>query len=277
MSFIRHIANVHLGFVNLMSIRSNQPRREIPQTSRPRFLGETLSQEPGESFGWHSHDFGQLISAASGSMYVGTLNRVLLLSPAMVIWIPPDVEHWLQYGSENEMLYVDVSRDEAKMLGLECRVIATTPLLRALFSATMPKITCDRSDSHQNALQDLLRHELTAAIEVPLSVAMPDDKRIRGFAQAALDSPGEITSVKTWLSNAAASRKTIERLFVAETGLPPSRWLRHVRILHAVSLLAAGAKVSSVSFDMGYESASAFSYMFRRTIGISPSNFVQKS
>ena len=102
---------------------------------------------------------------------------------------------------------------------------------------------------------------------------MPQDRRIRRFAEAALENPGEVDSFETWLAGAAASRKTIERLFISETGMPPSRWLRHARILHAVSKLAAGEKVSSVALDMGYGSSSAFSYMFRRAIGLSPSDF----
>ena len=238
-----------------------------------RYLGETIRPASGESYDWHSHDFGQLISAASGSMQVGTPNRVLLLSAAMAIWIPPDVEHWMRYGSNNEMRYVDVNREEAAELGAECRVMAVTPLLSALISATMPDATNGRTSHHNAALHDLLRHELVAAEDVPLSIAMPQDKRIRKLAEAALDDPGRWTSVESWLAEAAASRKTIERLFVAETGMPPSRWLRHIRVLHAISRLSAGEKISSVAFSLGYESSSAFSYMFRRTIGLRPRDF----
>lgn len=243
---------------------------------RPRYLGETIKPEPGESYDWHSHDFGQLISAASGSMYVGTPDRVLLLSPAMAVWIPPDTQHWLRYGSNNVMLYVDVNREEADRLGRDCRVIAMTPLLGALFMATMPEGACVREIKHNDALHVLLRHELLAARDVRLSLALPQDARIRGLAQAALDDPGTVRSVEAWLAGAPASRKTIERLFIAETGMPPSRWLRHARILHAVSLLASGQNVTSVAFDMGYGSSSSFSYMFRQTLGVSPSAFVGK-
>ena len=239
----------------------------------PRYLGETVRPTSGESYDWHSHDFGQLISAASGSMYVGTPGRVLLLSPAMALWIPPDVEHWMRYGSNNEMRYVDVRQDEAEKIGAVCRIMAMTPLLSALISGTMPDKGTGRAKDHNEAFHDLLRHELVAAPDVPLSLAMPQDPRIRRFAEAALDDPGLVESVETWLAEAPASRKTIERLFVAETGMPPLRWLRHARILHAISRLAAGEKVSSVAFDMGYASSSAFSYMFRRTLGRSPSDF----
>ena len=245
--------------------------------ARPRYLGEIVSQEIGESHGWHTHEFGQLISASYGSMYVGTRNRVLLLSPAMAIWIPPDAEHWIRYASNNEMLYVDVNREEAKKFGTNSRIVAMTPLLSALMLATMPDVSSDHTRHHTDALHDLLRHELIAARDIPLSIAMPQDRRIHGMAQAALENPGSIASVDAWLMNAAASRKTIERLFLAETGMPPSRWLRHARILHAISQLAAGRKISSVAFDLGYESASAFTFMFRSTLGMCPSSFFRKA
>lgn len=61
----------------------------------PRYLGELVRAKPGERYDWHAHDVGQLAYAASGSMYVGTPDRVLLLSPAMAIWIPPRIEHWM--------------------------------------------------------------------------------------------------------------------------------------------------------------------------------------
>lgn len=256
-----------------MSNPKYHPLSNLGESRVPRYLGEAITSTSGESYDWHAHDVGQLISAASGSMYVGTPDRVLLLSPAMALWIPPGVEHWMRYGSNNEMRYVDVRPDEAESIGALCRIMAMTPLLSALISGTMPDNGTGRTNDHNDALHDLLRHELVAAPDVPLSISMPQDHRICRLAEAALDDPGTIESVESWLAEAPASRKTIERLFANETGMPPSQWLRHARILHAISRLAAGEKVSSVAFDMGYASSSAFSYMFRRTLGRSPSDF----
>lgn len=210
-------------------------------------------------------------------MYIGTPDRVLLLSPAMALWIPPDAEHWMRSGANNEMLYVDVNRAEAQALGPRCRIMAVTPLLSALMAATLPEQVDSRADAHEGALHELLRHEVKTARDVALTVAMPRDKRVRFLAHMALEDPGSITTVESWLATAAASRKTAERVFVAETGMTPSRWLRHAKLLHAVSSLVAGAKVSTVAMDLGYESVSAFSQMFRKTLGVSPSGFSSKA
>jgi len=247
----------------------------MPDMIRPRYIRDIESQEAGQDLGWHTHDFGQFFSAIRGSMYVGTRNRVLLLNPAMAVWIPPDVEHWLGYVSSNEIIYVDVNRAESDKLGTEARIVQMTPLLKVLMRVIPDSERSGFTKPHETALYDLLFHEILAARDIPLSIAMPQDRRISGLAQAALDQPGLIASVDQWLFGASASRKTIERLFIAETGMAPSRWLRQVRILHAVSQLAAGKKISSVALDLGYQSASAFTYMFRSATGLSPRAFRQ--
>ncbi|MBK4216242.1 helix-turn-helix transcriptional regulator [Paracoccus caeni] len=253
---------------HLMPIRD---QRMIFGPTRPRYLAELVGSASGEATDWHSHSFGQLISSISGTMYVGTETHVLLLSPAMAIWIPPDAGHWMRTSSNNEMLYVDVNRAEAVHLGQACRVIAMTPLLNALMRATLPDVA--RSAAHHNTLHDLLQKELVVAPDVPLSLVLPRDSRIRPLALSALNNPGDIVSIQRWLSSAPTSRKTIERLFVSQTGMSPARWLKHARVLHAISRLASGEKISSVALDMGYESASAFGYMFRKSIGQTPGMF----
>jgi AraC-like DNA-binding protein/quercetin dioxygenase-like cupin family protein len=249
--------------------------RTTMTAARPRYLGEMVRSRSGESHDWHCHDFGQLILAALGSMQAGTARHVLLLSPAMVLWIPPDARHWMRTSRGNEMLYVDVNREEAAALGLECRVMAVSPLLAAAMRATLPEASRARDPQHTATLHDLLRAELCAARDVPLSIILPEDRRIRAMAERALDDPAAIGSLDDWLEGAAASRKTVERLFIAETGMAPSRWLRQARALKAVTELAAGEKVVSVALNAGYASPSAFGHMFRQTLGLSPSRFAR--
>ena len=187
---------------------------------RPRYLGEMSTQEPDENGDLHTHDFvnsslpflarcmwdvGPCSVAERGDGCMDTARHKALAA--------------LQFN--NVMVYVDVSRDEANHLGRDCRVVAMNPLLRALFAATMPEVSEVRETSHNVALHVLLRHELLAARDVPLSLKLPKDDRVRGLAEAALNDPGKVCSVEAWLADTPASRKTIERVFNAETGMPP--------------------------------------------------------
>jgi AraC-like DNA-binding protein len=67
--------------------------------------------------------------------------------------------------------------------------------------------------------------------------------------------------------------KTIQRLFVNETGMTFGQWRQQARLLRALELLAAGEKVIDVALALGYESPSAFATMFRKQFDQTPSQF----
>ncbi|MDH6679406.1 AraC-like DNA-binding protein [Rhodococcus sp. LBL1] len=52
-----------------------------------------------------------------------------------------------------------------------------------------------------------------------------------------------------------------------------SEWQRRACVPHAIRRLAAGDSVSTVAADLGYATPSAFSTMFHRVTGSSPSTF----
>jgi AraC-like DNA-binding protein len=63
---------------------------------------------------------------------------------------------------------------------------------------------------------------------------------------------------------------------VAETGLTFGAWRQQARVLEAMGRLGSGAPVTEVALDLGYESVSAFSAMFRRAAGTSPRRYQQR-
>ena len=69
------------------------------------------------------------------------------------------------------------------------------------------------------------------------------------------------------------SKRTLERLFRAETGLTFGRWRQQARLLEALRLIAAGRPVTTVTLDVGYESPSAFIAMFKNALGTTPSRY----
>jgi len=48
-----------------------------------------------------------------------------------------------------------------------------------------------------------------------------------------------------------------------------------VRLAHALSLLSLGGAVTTVAFDVGYNSPSAFTAMFQRAFGVAPSHYFE--
>jgi AraC-like DNA-binding protein len=50
-------------------------------------------------------------------------------------------------------------------------------------------------------------------------------------------------------------------------------WRQQARLIEALARLGAGEPVTTVAFDLGYESPSAFTAMFRRSLGVTPSRY----
>ena len=50
-------------------------------------------------------------------------------------------------------------------------------------------------------------------------------------------------------------------------------WQQNVRLMDALSRLATGNSVTATALDVGYNSPSAFTAMFRRAFGVSPSHY----
>lgn len=92
-----------------------------------------------------------------------------------------------------------------------------------------------------------------------------------GRAMAALHRhPALGWTLEQLAKEAGLSRSALAERFVALVGQPPMQYLAQWRMQLAAGLLANGGKVSSVAFEVGYESEAAFSRAFKKLTGVSP-------
>ena len=63
------------------------------------------------------------------------------------------------------------------------------------------------------------------------------------------------------------------RLFQRELGVSFSQWRQQAVLARAIPLLSQGRPLAQVARELGYQSQSAFSAMFRRAFGESPRAF----
>jgi AraC-like DNA-binding protein len=115
--------------------------------------------------------------------------------------------------------------------------------------------------------------QLRTLSQAPLQVPMPVDPRARALADRLAADPGGAVALDEAAAAVGASRRTLERLFRAETGLSIGRWRQRRRLVHALQLLAEGRSVTHVAHAVGYSTPSAFTVMFHAELGATPRSY----
>jgi len=222
---------------------------------------------------YHAHRRSQLLYGATGVLKVATDDGTWIAPTNQAVWIPGGVPHQVICNCAVSFRTLYIEPDASPQLPTVCRVIEVSDLLRALIleSVTLP---LDYSlQGREGRLMALIVDEICRMPERPMHIPMPRSYRLRRICEGFLSNPAARDDIDDWATRAALSRRSFTRLFRAETGMSVGAWRRQVRLVEAVTRIAAGAPITSIAFEVGYESSSAFSAMFRQSLGMKPSSF----
>lgn len=92
------------------------------------------------------------------------------------------------------------------------------------------------------------------------------------FIDANFASPIELDN---FADEASFSKFHFIRLFKEIYSVTPHQYLIQVRIEKAKTLLQQGNCVSDTCFEVGFESTSSFSGLFRKVVGVTPSAYLK--
>lgn len=210
--------------------------------------------------------------ASRGVLTVTTGAGVWVVPPGRAVWIPAGGTHAVA-TSGRVTLRTLFFRPElsARRLPRHPAALTVSSLVRELVLHAAARNTLSRDCAADRRLAAVIIDQLELLPVAPLELPMPRDERARLAARHIEQRP--ISPLATVARTAGASRRTLERLFQDETGMPLGRWRRRARLIAALKLLADGAPVTVVSDEVGYASASAFVAAFRRELGTTPARY----
>lgn len=220
--------------------------------------------------GTHQHRMGQLLFAQSGCIKITLSDRLCMLPPMRMAWIPPNTMHQAQIKGVvgYRSIYLDTTL--IKPLPSEVRVLEVNPLLRAV----LERIAMSSFDTNweQGAALNVLAvclDEIHAAHHEPVILRLPTDRRLNNFSENELLPP-----LKKFSITIGASEKTISRIFIRETGLTYQQWRQQWRFLKSIELLSERNNISSIANTLGFASDSAFVYFFKNMSGVTPRTYI---
>ncbi|MDE1174708.1 MAG: helix-turn-helix transcriptional regulator [Parvibaculaceae bacterium] len=224
---------------------------------------------------WHRHARGQILMVSTGLLTVQTQQGDWVVPGGHIFWIPPEQDHSLRLCGDFSGFYVYIEQSACAALPRKFGTAATPALLREAISRIATWTERPDPGSPEARIEAIVIDEVAA---LPLEreyLPMPAHPGIMQIARRIMTNPAEGQSLEALASDVGLSRRTITRRFVQETGLTFSTWKQRMRLLQAVEMLASDVPVTTIALDLGYDSPSAFTAMFRKHFGVTPSRFIK--
>ena len=223
----------------------------------------------------HFHPEDQLVFASKGVMTVRTKQGIWVVPPLRAVWIPAGTPHSIAMSGRVSMRTLYFLPNFVRGLPAKCFVINVSSLLSELIVHACKFPRLNKKVPIERRIIEIVVDQLQAARSIPLRLPHPSDARAMRIVRALLADPGEQRTLERLCKDCGASKRTIERLFIAETKMIFGKWRQQLRLLHALQMLASGEKVTGVALDAGYSSPSAFISMFRKQLGTTPTRYFQ--
>jgi len=263
------------------------PRARHPLHAMPTSTG--YSRETSPSYVWDGRARGQtpftvLQYTISGVGMLRYENRTMKVHPgeAMLVIVPHNHCYWLEEGEEWEFFWISMHGTEVLRIHeivlnargpvLELKrqtvdMLAACSLRLMTNEADLPGASSSIAYEAAMALFDdtFGPSEQASASESPLS-------RARHYVLANL---GDELTVDRLAGIAGLSRAHFSRGFASMTGLAPAEYVLQERMKRAAKLLIANRElpVKEIAALCGIPDNNYFSKVFRRTYGISPTDF----
>jgi AraC-like DNA-binding protein len=222
----------------------------------------------------HCHERNQLIWASSGIMQIEVANGIWIVPPSRALWVPAGETHALRMAGTVTMRSLYIERTVGPTPAI-VRILNVSPLLAALLSEAA-SWALDRNDRRADLVTELVLDEMTGSNDQPVYLPEPSDPRLRMLCDALRRDPGAKRTLEQWANRVGASARTLARLFASETGMGFHEWRNQARFAKSMIDLAAGKPIALVADELGYQSASSFSFAFRRAHGCTPTEYAAR-
>lgn len=249
---------------------------ELTELPRPVALRSQILLRH-HTFPPHQHRWHQFVYATSGTLLVTVGSAWHVITPEQAIWVPQGMVHAtgaLQDAAFRNLYVAD--RPDLRMPG-SAEVFRISPLLRELIIELVAVGQRNEEAGYRDRLDSLIVDQLQRLERQDVSLPWPHSRPLRRLCDAIYAAPDDERSLEAWGRELGLSPRTLTRHFEREVGLSLRRWRQRLRLFRAIEWLGLGRSITQVALDLGYASPSAFIYMFRQEMGVSPKAFSSQS
>lgn len=196
----------------------------------------------------------------------------VVLPASSACWIPAGVVHAIAVRADSVLLplFFDAAATHSPAAG--CTVLRIPEELRPLLMLSM---------QYQNSIlsapegRDQLEAQVLGLIRSRSALPLPRSEPARSIAEGLRDHPADPRTAQEIAASAHLSYRTLERVFLQETGMTLHQWRIAGRMLAATRLLREGIAIPAVAARVGYANVSAFGRVFRKQVGETPRRYAR--
>ena len=225
---------------------------------------------------FHQHDRIQLLHTLSGVIHVRTSEGVWVIPPSKGIWIPENKPHAITIFGHVEARGIFVEPFARADLNTQCCVVAIPNLLSELINQAVEIKQEILPHTRSERLLELILDEIRFLEEIPFQLPEAKSNMLKEICADIKVNLASENLIDYIAKKYHISAKTISRLFQKELNMNFSVWLKQAKLLQALTDLEINKPILNIALDLGYESPSAFSYMFKREMGVSPTEYLKK-
>jgi AraC-like DNA-binding protein len=219
-------------------------------------------------FAEHRHSWNQLVYAIAGALTVKADGRRLVISPEQAVWLPAGTKHSVGslMGAEFRSLWV--SNEASPGITARSTVIQVSPLLQALI---VEAASLNQEDHHYaGRVIALILEQLRRAPAISGALPWPTHPGLLALCETLYADPANPRHSDKWGAEIGMSPRTLTRQFEREVGMSLRTWRQRLRLFKAIELLGSELPITEIALRLGYASASAFIFMFRSEMSMSP-------
>ncbi|AOA59361.1 AraC family transcriptional regulator [Acinetobacter larvae] len=224
---------------------------------------------------FHQHDRIQLLHSLSGAIHVQTRQGIWVIPPNKGVWIPAQTEHCIKIYGQVEAHGVFIDPYARADLANHCQVVAISPLLSELINSALSIQHAVQAHSRDERLLQLILDEVRFLEQLPFQLPEAKSATLQNICLYLSQNLGQNISLEQLAQQFHLSSKTISRYFLREMQMSFGHWQRQAKLLHALTALSLNTPILTIALDLGYDSPSAFSYMFKREMGCTPSQYLK--
>ena len=209
-----------------------------------------------------------------GVLALTTAKGRYIVPPTYGVLVPAETPHQLFAKTPVSLTTLAFTDSVSSSLPNSVGVCALSNFMIAMLTEVTQLPNSEKWQEKEFRLLLLIRDYLQQAEQLNSFLPYPSDKRLNEITDKLLKHPSLKSDLVSWGKFVNLSARSLSRNFKKETGLTYSQWRQKLNVQIAFKHLALGDSIQTIAKLLGYESSSAFIFMFRQQMGCSPKQFI---